>query len=149
MNLESIKRTSPVSFEDELAHVKTYLQLEQMRFDEDLNVVYHIETTAFVLPALSVQPLVENAVKHGICPKEGGGTVSLTTRECQDYYEIVVSDDGVGFDTEEKKTDGRAHIGIENVRQRLRTMCNATLEITSTPGKGTDAVIKLPREERA
>lgn len=149
MNLESIKRTSPVPFEDELTHVKTYLQLEQMRFDEELSVVYHTETTAFVLPALSVQPLVENAVKHGICPKEGGGTVVLTTRECQDHYEIIVSDDGIGFDTEEKKADGRVHIGIENVRQRLHTMCNATLEIISILGKGTDAVIRLPKEERA
>ncbi|MGN1187444.1 MAG: sensor histidine kinase, partial [Lachnospiraceae bacterium] len=81
-SLSAADRITLISFGEELNHVKTYLKLEQLRFGKDLNVVYHIETVGFMLPALSVQPLVENAVKHGICVKEeGGGTVTLTVKE--------------------------------------------------------------------
>ena len=146
-SLHAIDRTSPISFEEELKHVKTYLKLEQMRFGEDVNVVYHIETTAFFVPALSVQPLVENAVKHGICPKDDGGTVTLTARERAEYFEIIVDDDGVGFDPEQESEGKETHIGIKNVRQRLQMMCNATLEIESEPGKGTTSTIRIPKEK--
>ena len=143
-----MKRTTPIDFEEELRNVKKYLNLEQMRFDEDLNVLYHIETTDFCVPALSVQPLVENAVKHGICQKEEGGTLILSTRECEDYYEIIISDDGVGFDPQKKPDDGKLHVGIENVKQRFETMCGGTLTIESRPGEGTKVTVRLPKEKK-
>lgn len=147
-SLSAIDRTTLISFEEELKHVKAYLKLEQLRFGKDLNVVYRIETTKFMLPALSVQPLVENAVKHGICKKEeDGGTVILTVRECPDCFEIIVSDDGVGFASEQENKGKGTHIGIRNVRQRLHIMCNAVLEITSEPGKGTTSTIRIPKED--
>lgn len=146
-SLSAIERTALISFEEELKHVKVYLKLEQLRFGKDLNVVYRIETTEFMLPALSVQPLVENAVKHGICQKEeDGGTVILTVRECRDCFEIIVSDDGVGFASEQENKGKGTHVGIRNVRQRLHIMCNATLDITSEPGKGTTSTIRIPKE---
>lgn len=146
--LESVKRTKPISFGEELKYVKNYLNLEQMRFGEDLNVVYHIETTDFKVPALSVQPLVENAVKHGICQKEDGGTLILSTKEYRDHFEIVVSDDGVGFDPGKKPDDGRVHVGIENVKQRLETRCDGTFMIESRPGVGTCVTVCLPKEKK-
>lgn len=149
-SLSAVERTTQVSFEEELKHIKTYLSLEQMRFGNELKVEYHIDTTKFMIPALAVQPLVENAVKHGICQKEeGGGTLNLTVKESKQYYEITVTDDGVGFVAEKECGGEGTHVGIKNVRQRLELMCDGTLEITSEPGKGTTARIRIPKENEA
>ena len=118
-----------------------------MRFGDELNIEYDIEATDFLIPSLTVQPLVENAVKHGVGMKEDGGTVTIATKEFDDRYEVIVSDDGVGFDTAKKPNDGRTHIGMENVRNRLKTMCNAVLNIESTVGKGTVSTITIPKKE--
>ena len=146
-NMNSLKEQSPVSFESELKHLETYLSLEKMRFGDDLNIEYDIQTTDFLIPSLTVQPLVENAVKHGVGMKEDGGTVTIATREYDNRFEVIVSDDGVGFDTEKKPDDGRTHIGMENVRNRLKTMCNAVLNIKSKIGVGTTATITIPKED--
>ena len=146
--LKSVNCTVPIPFQEELRHVQAYLKLEKMRFDDDLNIIYQIDTTDFFLPPLSIQPLVENAVKHGICQKEDGGTLIISTRTDGDYVEIIVSDDGVGFDPEQKINDGKPHVGIKNVRQRLYTMCHGTLKINSKPGKGTTITLRLPRESK-
>ncbi|MGM9569275.1 MAG: sensor histidine kinase [Phascolarctobacterium sp.] len=143
--LGSLKRTTPILFDQELQNVDAYLALEQLRFD-DLKIVYKIEASNFFVPALSVQPLVENAVKHGICSKEEGGTLVLSTREKEDFFEIVVEDDGVGFDTTTLKDDGEIHLGVQNVKQRLKAMVGGSLHIISTPGIGTTAIIRLPKE---
>ncbi|MGN0490630.1 sensor histidine kinase [Ruminococcus sp.] len=147
-NMNSLKEQAPVPFESELKHLETYLSLEKMRFGDELNVEYDIETTDFLIPSLTVQPLVENAVKHGVGMKEDGGTVTIATKEFDDRYEVIVSDDGVGFDTSKKPNNGRTHVGMENVRNRLKTMCNALLNIESTVGKGTVATITIPKEEK-
>ena len=148
MNLKSLDHTDPIPFKEELRHVKTYLHLEKMRFEEDLRVEYDIGADDFMLPALTIQPLVENAVKHGIIPKKGGGTVTLATREESDCYRIIIADDGVGFVPGIKKEDGKSHVGIRNVRQRLREMCRAELDIESALGKGTKTTITLPKEQQ-
>jgi two-component system LytT family sensor kinase len=146
-NLDSLKQSTPVPFEQELSHVRIYLSLEKMRFDDELNIVYDIRTAAFAIPTLTVQPLVENAVKYGVGKKPGGGTVSVSSQETADGFEVVVQDDGVGYDPDNVQSDGRrTHIGISNVRSRLMEMSRATLDIQSTPGKGTTAVIRLPKE---
>ena len=146
MNIDSIGVNRPVFFLSELDHIKTYLKLEKMRFEDELMVEYDIRATDFKVPPLSVQPLVENAVKHGVCKKPGGGTVKLSTYEFDTFYEIVVSDDGVGFDPSVTPDDGREHVGISNVRQRLWSMCNATLSVDSEPGKGATMTIRIPKE---
>lgn len=146
--LESVKRNTPVSFSEELEHVRAYLNLEKMRFDEDLNIRYDIEATEFLVPALSIQPLVENAVKHGICGKEDGGTLTLSTREKEDYFEIEVADDGIGFDPEQMPQDGKIHVGIQNVKQRLYAMCGASVEIKSKIGEGTIVTVHIPKDQR-
>ncbi len=122
-NMDSLKQTAPVPFTQELEHLKKYLYIEKLRFADKLNIEYDIQTTDFVLPQLSVQPLVENAVKHGVGMKKKGGTVTISTRETDDAYEVIIQDDGVGFDVNETKNDGRSHIGMENTRKRIKDMC--------------------------
>lgn len=145
-NLESIRRDSPISFDDELKHVQSYLALEKMRFEDELKIIYDIQAHNFLLPALTVQPLVENAVKHGVSDTPNGGTVKIASKELPEYFEIRISDDGIGFDPKNISEDGEMHIGIENVRSRLALMCKGTLEIQSVQGKGTTVVLKIPKE---
>lgn len=148
-NMNSIKDEHPVPFETELSHLKTYLSLEKMRFGDDLNIVYDIGVTDFTIPSLTVQPLVENAVKHGVGMKEDGGTVTISTKEYDDRYEVVVSDDGVGFDTTKPNPDtSRTHLGIENIKERISTMCNGDVTIESEAGKGTVSTIKIFKDTK-
>ena len=128
--------------------MKTYLWLEQMRFGDDLRVVYEVECAEFLLPPLSVQPMVENAVKHGLGRKDDGGVVTIRSRELADVWLIQVEDDGVGFDEKAALEDGRVHIGIENVRRRLQFMCGGSLTIESRSGSGTLVSIRVPKAER-
>ena len=144
-NLRAIDRTEPIPFQQELEHLNMYLFIQKQRFGDDLNVVFDIETTDFLIPALSIQPLVENAVKHGIGGREDGGTVTITVRELSDSFKIIISDDGVGFDPHSIDNRERQHIGLENVKNRLLLMCDATLSINSVLGKGTAITISLPK----
>ena len=146
-NMDSLKQTAPVPFKKELEHLEKYLYIEKLRFGKKLNIEYDIQAQDFDLPLLSVQPLVENAVKHGVGMKEDGGTVTIATRETDTYHEIIVSDDGVGFDTNEVQNDGRSHIGMENTKRRLKDMCNAEVIITSVIGEGTTAKIVIPKSK--
>ena len=147
-NMDSLKQTAPVSFRKELEHLEKYLYIEKLRFGKKLNIEYDIQADSFEIPLLSVQPLVENAVKHGVGMKEDGGTVTISTRETDENYEIIVSDDGVGFDTSEVKNDGRSHVGMENTKRRLKDMCKADVVITSVIGEGTTARIIIPKTKQ-
>lgn len=142
-NMAAVDEKRPIPFERELAHVNNYLQIEKMRFDERLHVEYHLPVTDFKLPALSVQTLVENAVKHGIRRKDAGGTVWITTREDARTFQVEIRDDGVGFDTELPLDN--THIGLRNTRHRLSAMCDGSLRVESTPGIGTTVTITLPK----
>lgn len=144
MNMDSLNGTGTIEFSLELEHIKTYLEIEQLRFD-DLTVEYDIEVTDFFLPALSIQPLVENAVKHGICQHDDGGTVYISTRETENFYIITIEDNGTGFDVNQHFNDGKSHIGIENTRKRLKEMCNADFKIESSIDVGTKVTIKIPK----
>lgn len=145
-NMDSLKQQAPVPFTQELEHLKKYLYIEELRFGKKLNIAYDIQATDFVLPQLSIQPLVENAVKHGVGMKKNGGTVTIATRQTDTAYEVIVSDDGVGFDTTAvKKDDGRSHVGMENTRRRLKEMCGADVVIESVIGEGTTATVTLPK----
>ncbi len=146
VNMDSLNQTAPIPFEQELEHLKKYLYIEELRFGKKLKIAYDIQAADFLLPQLSIQPLAENAVKHGLSKKRGGGTLTIAARETEAAFEVIVSDDGVGFDVNEKKNDGRSHVGMENVKHRLKEMCNADVVITSEAGKGTTAKIIIPKE---
>lgn len=147
-NMLSIEKRGLIPFSEEYQHIQTYLSLEQIRFREKLNVVYDIEVTNFALPSLTVEPLVENAVKHGVTKKRGGGVVTISTRRINGEYVVTVSDTGVGFDPDHYMEDGKPHIGIHNVKERLQRMVGGTLSITSTY-EGTVAVVTIPGKEAA
>ncbi|MGN0398555.1 MAG: sensor histidine kinase [Blautia sp.] len=147
VNMAHVKNNQLIPFEEELEHTRTYLWIEQIRFADYLHVVYNITCTNFLIPPLTLQPLAENAVKHGITPKEEGGTVIIDVHETPDSFVIVVSDDGMGYDTDALSRDGRLHMGIENVNKRLEILCEGKLEIQSNVGVGTIATVTITKGE--
>ena len=256
INMEGLTAEQPIPFDRELEHVHNYVALEKQRFGERLNVQYDINKHDFLIPALTLQPIVENAIRHGIMKKEEGGTIRIRTDETKRYIYILVADDGIGFDVaawekglrEQKRADrrrefigglteqqndkpqnaasaagfggprrsepdgyaertgaadagygerrmqsiaqsltdripikavqdalragqqgsaaqqstpgtlfpaaqakqeqkNRTHVGLDNIRQRLKMQMNAEIEIESEPGKGTSIRIRLPKKQ--
>ena len=143
-NFSELDSVTPIRFAEELKHVEYYVNIEKVRFP-DMNIAYEVETTDFVLPALSVQPLVENAIKHGLMRLESGGTVLIRSYETPTHFCVEVKDDGVGFDTS-LPIEGKKHVGLRNIRGRLKAMVNGELVIKSQIGAGTRAVIMIPKE---
>ena len=115
-NIDSIGKKGWVPFEEELKHIDSYVWIEKMRFGDDLTVEYDIDTMDFEVPPLSIQPLVENAIKHGIRKKAGPGKVTIKTREEDNEFIVEIIDDGVGFDTREFEND--AIFDIRNATDR-------------------------------
>ena len=142
-NLSSLTETKLVSFEDELKHIETYVALEKVRFNDRINVIYDIKAKDFYLPPLTIQPIVENAVKHGILKKLEGGTLTLKTYETDEAYVVEVKDDGVGFNKDEINFKDNKHIGLINIKQRLKSMVKGDMIIESAPSKGTKVTIYL------
>ncbi len=145
-NLTALNSEKLVSFEKQLEQTEIYLKIEKTRFGDRVNAVYEIEARDFEVPTLTVQPLVENAVRHGICKRPGGGTVTIRSYETETEYIIEIADNGVGFDTESITADGETHVGIENVRSRLAYFGD-TLEIKSELKVGTTATIRVPKKK--
>lgn len=146
-NLEAMSHKNLVPIKEEIEHTKVYLSLEKIRFGEDLDVVFDIKDIDFMLPVLTVQPLVENAVKHGINRSESGcGTVCISTEEAEEFHKVIIRDDGGGFDVSTLKDLDGSHIGIFNVRKRLYDECGGRLIIKSAPDEGTECTILIPKE---
>lgn len=139
-NFEALGNTQKIGFDREMASIEAYLSLEQQNFGDRLNVEYDIECDDFFIPPLTVQPLVENAVRHGIATRENGGTVWIRTRRKKDTVIIEVQDEGSGESNITPQQKARKGIGIGNVRARLRSMNNAELDITPSKN-GTTATI--------
>ena len=150
VSTDAIDFNGLVSFQRELTHVRNYAALEQLRFGDKLHIVYHIEVEEFLLPALTLQPLVENAITHGIGNKHGGGTVTISTCADTDNWRITVQDDGCGTDT--VAADGLppqqegGSIGLANVRQRVESIAGGQLHFNSSKDRGTTVTVMLPRE---
>lgn len=140
-NISSLTETKLIPFESELNHIVTYVNLEKVRFNDRVNIVYDIGISNFYVPPLSIQPIVENAIKHGILKKVEGGTIIFKTRETDKAYIVEVKDNGVGFKMEDVGFENNVHFGINNIKYRLETMCNGKLEINSEINKGTTAII--------
>lgn len=145
-NLDAMTTAELVTFDKELEHIKKYIDLEILRFGKKVNIAYDLECTDFLLPALTVQMLVENAVKHGITKRYEGGTVTVSTKKRGGFVYVTVKDDGVGFDA--KKEIGAGHFGINNIRKRLEYTVGGTLEIESVERVSTTATIILPYKQR-
>lgn len=146
-NIDLLTGDRMISFSRELAHAKNFIAIEQKRFGKRINIVYDIREDAFLVPALTLQPIVENAVRHGITKREQGGTIRISSGKDNADYWIRVEDDGVGYQTDKTGEDRKHHVGISNVTGRVESMCGGTVTIESILGKGTDVLIRIPRKE--
>ena len=147
-NLDSLTSRTLVPLDRELNLVERYLSLEKLRMGDELNIVYDIEDNGYMLPPMTLEPFVENAVAHGLAKAAAGGTLSIRTRLGEQAHEITIRDDGVGFDPGSYHIGGEGDhqsIGIENVRKRLWSMCKGTVTISSEKEKGTTVLICIPR----
>ena len=142
-NIASLDKEELIPIRKELEHTKIYTDIEMLRFPE-ISVNYHMDSEDFFVPALTVQPLVENAIRHGVRELEHG-EVDIETRQTDNAYIITISDNGVGFDTEKLLPADELHMGIANVGERVRAMCGGRLTIDSRQGAGTVATITIPR----
>ena len=146
-NLGSLDQPNLIPFPQELEHTKVYAQIEMLRF-ESLRVEYDIRDNEFSLPALTAQPLVENAIRHGVRIRKPG-IVTVSSYRDGATHAIEVRDNGKGFDVETLKTADGTHIGLKNVGERIEKMCGGTMTIDSTVGEGTRVTLRLPGRERS
>ena len=143
-NFGELDNPKPILMSQEMEHVHHYISIENVRFP-DMTFMFEMNSNDFYIPALTIQPIVENAVKHGLMKLQKGGTIRVVSYETDTHYCVTVEDDGVGFDTS-VLLDERKHVGIRNIRGRLKAMVKGTLEIESTIGVGTKVFIKIPKE---
>lgn len=147
-NMDALGSGRMIPFSKELEHIKAYLTLEQLRFGEELKVEYDIRFENFSLPALTVQPIVENAVRHGAIMNENGGLVRICAEQTEDGARITVTDNGPGFNPDAFPSDSRIHYGMSNVRTCLAVTGCGELLIQSSPGAGTTATILLNHQKK-
>lgn len=145
MNMRSINSDGPIPFSEELEHIRNYVSIEKLRFKERLDMRYEIEEEDFSVPPLSIQPLVENAIKHGICKKVMGGTVILHTYRLPEFDCVEIKDNGVGFDPHILERTDTASYGLKNILFRLKKMIHAEVLIESVADQGTRVLVKIPR----
>lgn len=145
-NMHSMGKSDTHPFVQELEHIKIYLEIEKLRFGDRLKVEYDICSTDFDVPVLTLQPIVENAVKHGICKRIEGGIVRIESRKEGRDHIITISDNGDGFALESTINDGKEHVGIHNAQERLKSTLNADMKIDSWVGIGTKVTITIPGE---
>ncbi|MDK8181414.1 ATP-binding protein [Paenibacillus sp. UMB4589-SE434] len=143
-----------VPFADELRIIEAYLSLERARFGSRLKVEYNLEERNFAVPPLLLQPIVENAVRHGIMEKVEGGTIVITSRRVEMWIELSVSDDGVGMDIDRIDLDKKVHgaflfgdkrggIGLSNINRRIRSLYGTSLSIADREGGGTVVTMRI------
>ena len=143
-NFGELDNPKPILMSQEMEHVHHYISIENVRFP-DMTFTFEMNSDDFRIPALTIQPIVENAIKHGLMKLQKGGTIHVVSYETDTEYCVSVEDDGVGFDTS-ALLDDRKHLGLRNIRERLNVMVNGTLEIESTIGVGTKVLVRIPKE---
>ena len=142
-NFGEIDNHKLIRVSKELEHTEYYISIEKVRFP-DIEFVTEMNCCDFCIPALTIQPIVENAVKHGILKREEGGTVNVRIYETDSSYFISVRDNGVGFDVIE--LEQKNHVGLRNIKSRLEAMCGGILHIESIIGVGTKITVEIPKE---
>jgi sensor histidine kinase YesM len=142
-NIGTLTGEELIPLEQEMEHVACYVKIEKARFREKLNVIFAVQCKDFTIPPLTIQPLVENAIKHGITKRTDGGTVKISTYDNDTHYFIDIIDDGVGFNAKKAKM----HVGLANVRNRIAAMCKGDMTVVSTLGVGTRVTIEIPKQK--
>ncbi|WP_022755013.1 sensor histidine kinase [Butyrivibrio fibrisolvens] len=143
-NIDSLNQDDLIPVKKELEHTKVYSDIEQVRFPS-IRIDYDIEDENFLIPPLTIQPMVENAIRHGVRGKKNGW-VSVSTYKEEGYHVISINDNGKGFDYDEayRKAQNGGHIGLQNVRDRIIDMTGGSFSIESEMGEGTCIIIKIP-----
>lgn len=144
-NFDALASEDTVPFKDELEHTRAYLAVEQAQFEDSLFVSFDTPHTLFRLPPLTLQPIVENSVKHGMAASDDPMHITIVTRQTDTTSEIIVEDDGPGFGSVD---NNEPHIALKNIRERLKLMCNGTLEISPREGGGTSVKVTIPEPDR-
>ena len=144
-NFAAIASENTIPFKDELEHTRAYLAVEQAQFEDSLFVHFDTPHILFRVPPLTLQPIVENAVKHGMKSCNDPIHISVITRQTNTASEIIVKDDGPGFNPID---DNEPHIALNNIRQRLELMCKGKLEITMRENGGTSVKVTIPVSDR-
>ena len=142
-NFSAIASENTIPFSNELEHTRAYLAVEQVQFEDGLFVEYDTPHTRFRVPPLTLQPIVENAVKHGMDPDSAPLRICIRTRETDAGHEITVEDNGPGF-AQTNMDESEPHIALANIQQRLEIMCGGTLTVMPREGGGTVVKITLP-----
>lgn len=144
-NIDSISSDDLITFESELAHIRQYVMLEKASTEININVIYELNVKDFMIPPLTIQPIVENAIKYGaLSRRDGTGTVRIFTEERDGMVCITVSDNGSGTSMTNKQKEHRS-VGLENVKQRLALKCEGTLSMNRSE-TGMVSVISIPTE---
>ena len=140
-NFTAIASEDTIPFAQELEHARAYLAVEQAQFEDGIFVDDDTPHTRFRVPPLTLQPIVENAVKHGMDPDSEPLRILIKTRETDAGSVIIVEDNGPGFGPAD---NDEPHIAIANIRQRLEMMCDAELTIAPREGGGTVVKVTIP-----
>ena len=140
-NFTAFAKDETIPFTEELEHTRAYLAVEQTRFEDELFVEFDTPFTRFRIPPLTLQPIVENAVRHGLDPELNPLYVTIKTRQTNDGSVITIEDTGPGF---KDGDNNEPHIALANIKERLEMMCKGTLKIDSTEDKGTTVTIFVP-----
>ena len=141
-NLDALDTEGLIPVEKEIEHTRIYSDIEMVRF-ENVRVEYRIGDRDFYLPPLTIQPIVENAIRHGVRIRKEG-IVRVITRRTYNDHEIIISDNGIGFDPEQLTVMGGRHIGLSNVQERIEKLCGGTLTLESELDVGTTVTIHIP-----
>ena len=143
-NFTAIASTELIPFAEELEHTRAYLAVEQTQFNDSLFIDYDTPHIDFRVPPLTLQPIVENAVKHGMDPDSGPLHIAIRTRGTDSGSEIIVENSGADF---EPADDSEPHIALKNIQQRLEMMCGGRMTITPREGGGTAVKVTIPPNE--
>ena len=143
-NLDAMEQPDLIPFIREMEHTRLYAEIEMLRFPY-IHVTYDLQDEDFLLPALTVQPMVENAIRHGVRGREEG-LVTVSARREGSCHVIEIRDNGVGFDPNAQHRPGETHIGIENVRSRVEQLCGGTMRVESEIGIGTTVTLRIPEQ---
>lgn len=149
--VRAMSSDDPIPFEEEVRNIQAYTNIEKMRLGDKLDMRFEIGPAGFRILPLCIQPIVENAIRHGVHKRgKAGGRVILRTSEEEDAWIIQVEDTGVGFDVgqyrREMREGKRDSTGLENLSFRLRKVMGAVVDVQSTPGTGTTVTVRLPKE---
>ena len=130
-----------ISFDEELVNVKAFIGLVQPSYDDAIDITYDLNITDFSIPPLSLEPIVENAVKHGI--GKNGGYIKIITRKENDHIDIIVVNSNVEKIDYSEKERARLGVGLENTRTRLKLLVNGSVEMTKNDTE-TNVMISIP-----